>query len=202
MRLGNVAEVQRGYTTGANDFFYLDTQRAQEFGVEERFLKTVIKSPQECSSIFIDPGQLKSKLFVCSATKANLRGTAALQYIEWGESQRFHLRPSCRNRIRWWDVGVRASSQLFWPYIMRQRLFCAYGEEEIYVDCNLFDIRAQSDPYLLCALCNSTLTIFLNELSCRTYGGGGGPLKNQVYEVKALPIVIPDCLELKRSIKT
>ena len=195
VRLGDVAEVKRGFTTGANEFFYLDDQRIQEWGIEDEFLKPVIKSPQECRSILIDSSQLKFKLFMCGADKADLAGTAALEYIEWGESEGFDQRPSCRGRARWWDVGVRTSSQLFWPYIMRERLFCAYGEGGVYVDCNLFDIYANDDPYLLGALCNTTLTILLNELSCRTYGGGGGPLKNQVYEVKALPIVSPDVLE-------
>ena len=49
VRLGDVAEVKRGFTTGANKFFYLNDQRIQEWGIEEEFLKPVIKSPQECN---------------------------------------------------------------------------------------------------------------------------------------------------------
>lgn len=50
VRLGNVADVRRGFTTGANEFFYLDAERIQEWGIEEAFLKPVIKfiSPKIC----------------------------------------------------------------------------------------------------------------------------------------------------------
>ena len=107
MRLGDVAEVRFGIKTGANEFFYLDDQRIQEWGIEEQFLKPVIKSPRECRSILIDPSQLKFKLFMCGADRAALVGTAALEYIEWGESEGFDQRPSCRARARWWDLGER-----------------------------------------------------------------------------------------------
>ena len=85
-------------TTGANAFFYLDVEQIQAWGIEDEFLKPVIKSPRECKSILVDPSQLQFKLFMCHADKAALAGTAALDYIEWGESQGFHQRPSCRSR--------------------------------------------------------------------------------------------------------
>ena len=98
MRLGDIADVRRGFTTGANEFFYLDAERIQEWGIESEYLKSVIKSPRECKSIRVDPSQLQFKLFMCHADKAALAGTAALDYIEWGETQGFHQRPSCKGR--------------------------------------------------------------------------------------------------------
>ena len=105
VRLGDIAEVRRGFTTGANEFFYLDAERIQEWGIESEFLKPVIKSPRECKRIRVEPSELKFKLFMCHADKAVLAGTAALEYIAWGESQGFHQRPSCKGRARWWDLG-------------------------------------------------------------------------------------------------
>ena len=58
-------------------------------GIETEFLKPVIKSPRECKNILVDPSQLQFKLFMCHADKAALAGTAALDYIEWVESQGF-----------------------------------------------------------------------------------------------------------------
>ena len=106
VRLGDIAEVRRGFTTGANEFFYLDADRIQEWGIESEYLKPVIKSPRECKSIRIDPSQLQFKLFMCGQDKSALTGTAALEYIKWGETQGFHQRPSCRSRSRWYDLGV------------------------------------------------------------------------------------------------
>ena len=89
VRLGDVAEVRRGFTTGANEFFYLDDEDIRHWEIEEEFLKPVIKSPRECKSILIDPSQLKFKLFMCHKDEAALKGTAAWKYIEYGESKGF-----------------------------------------------------------------------------------------------------------------
>ena len=95
VRLADIAEVRRGFTTGANEFFYLNDERIQAWDIADEFLKPVIKSPRECKSIRVDPSQLQFKLFMCHADKAALVGTAALEYIEWGESRGYHQRPSC-----------------------------------------------------------------------------------------------------------
>jgi hypothetical protein len=69
VRLGDIAEVRRGFTTGCNQFFYLDDVKIKEWGIEEEFLKPVIKSPRECKTIIIDPNVLPNKLFMCHKTK-------------------------------------------------------------------------------------------------------------------------------------
>lgn len=103
--LRDIAEVRFGIKTGANEFFYLDEPRIREWGIEEEFLKPVVKSPRECKRILIDPKDLKFKIFICHKDKKELKGTAALEYILWGESQKFHKRPSCAGRIRWWEIN-------------------------------------------------------------------------------------------------
>lgn len=59
VRLGDIAEVRRGFTTGCNEFFYLDEEGLREWKIEKEFLKPVIKSPRECKSILIRPEDLK-----------------------------------------------------------------------------------------------------------------------------------------------
>ena len=109
VRLGDVAEVRFGIKTGANEFFYLDDAKILEWGIEDEFLKPVIKSPRECKSILIDPIQLKFKLFMCHKDEASLKGTAAWKYIEYGESKGFDQRPSCQGKAQWWDLGRQMS---------------------------------------------------------------------------------------------
>ncbi len=46
VRLGDIAEVRRGVTTGANKFFYLDETKARQWGIEPEFLVPIIKSPR------------------------------------------------------------------------------------------------------------------------------------------------------------
>ena len=93
VRLGDIAEVKFGIKTGANEFFYLDDEKIKEWGIEEEFLKPVIKSPRECKSILIKPEDLKYKIFMCHKEKKDLKGTNALEYIVWGRNRSFMKDP-------------------------------------------------------------------------------------------------------------
>jgi type I restriction-modification system DNA methylase subunit len=239
--LKKVAEVRRGFTTGANEFFYLTEKEIQKRGIEREFwmhpLKRgeeapvpehvwkdrggeyfkasqyagrmrledvlrddgyvywapnyVIKSPRECRSILIDPKSLKYRVLLIHKDKSELKGTNVLKYIEWGESQGFHLRPTCASRQRWFDLGERKFSEGFWMMTIRDRFVSWLNIGSIYADARLYDIykKEQSLIRQLIAYLNSTLNILVVELSSRSYGGGGGPIDVKVYEVMQLPIL-------------
>jgi hypothetical protein len=194
IKLGDIAEVRRGVTTGANEFFYLNEERIKEWRIEEEFLKPVVKSPKECKSIIIKPEDLKFRIFMCHKNKKDLKGTNALKYIEWGEGQEFNIRPSCAGRKRWWDIGKRESGSSAWIYIVRDRMFSPFNPHQIILDCNLFDIHTPAKSKAFVFSLNSTVSILLWEMSARSYGGGGGPLKSQVYEVEDFLVPNPDLL--------
>ena len=102
MRFGDVAEVRFGIKTGANKFFYLDAESVREWGIEEEFLKPVIFSLRELVCIEDNLDKIQKKIFLCHKQKSDLIGTNALEYIEWGESQSFNKRPSCKSRRLWY----------------------------------------------------------------------------------------------------
>ena len=176
--------MKRGFTTGANEFFYLDDQRIQEWGIEEEFLKPVIKSPRECRSILIDPSQLKFKLFMCGADRVDLAGTAALEYIEWGESEEFDQRPSCSARARWYDLGERSEPLGIIPCGYRE-VFIVYQNNGVLVDKRLYELETDKGEFILACLNSSLYPLFL-EMQARSYGGGGGPIDATVYEIASL----------------
>ena len=106
VRLGDVATVRRGITTGANKFFYLTPERIDEFGIEPEYCRPVMTTPQESRSIAVDPARLPRRLFMCHDDK-ELAGPGALAYIRWGEEQRYHRRTSMKSRKRWYDLEER-----------------------------------------------------------------------------------------------
>ena len=169
MRLGDIAEVRRGFTTGANEFFYLNTERIQEWGIESKFLKSVIKSPRECKSIRVDPSQLQFKLFMCHADKATLAGTAALEYIRWSESQGFHQRPSCKGRSRWWDLGEDSGNSIFVKEA-DETSAVFYNPDNYLVDCRLYYANLSNDILLFL---NSAISAMFFELYSRSGLGKG-----------------------------
>ena len=191
VRLGDVAEVRRGFTTGANEFFYLDAEAIQRWGIEEEFLKPVIKSPRECKSILIDPSRLKFKLFMCGKDKEDLEGTAALEYIEWGESQEFDQRRSCSGRARWWDLGQRQIPHLAFNYLISSTARTLYAPDGSLTSDNFQEIHTDSNLTLgLCVSLNSSLFQLMVNMAGRS-NFGGGLLKIQTYEVSELLCLDP-----------
>ena len=182
MRLGDIAEVRRGFTTGANEFFYLDADRIQAWGIEEAFLKPIIKSPRECKSIRVDPSRLQFKLFMCHADKSALAGTAALEYIRWGESQRFHQRPSCKGRARWWQSTKESGNSIFVKEA-NETSAVFYNPDNYLIDCRLYYANLPNDILLFL---NSAIGAMFFEFYNRA-GLGGGARSMMVSDYENVP---------------
>ncbi len=215
VRLGDIAEVRFGIKTGANEFFYLEpTGKSAAAGylhvrngagwegeIEEAFLKPVIKSPREVRTIVIRPEDLRYKIFMCHEDKAALKGTAALEYIEWGETQGYHERPSCRGRPRWWDVGVRSKAAVNVNYLIDDIMRFFVKEDGFFVSDNFQEVHCRYDlSWQTAAAANSTVfQLFANIVGRANFGGG--LMKIQTYEVETLWSVNPDLLDKERSKK-
>jgi len=120
--LKQVAKVRFGIKTGANEFFYLTEEQINKWKIEKEFWmhkdekgqwvpNYVIKSPRECRSILVKPEDLKYRVLMIHKDKKALKGTNVLKYIEMGEKNGYHKRPTCASRERWYDLGKRKP----WP---------------------------------------------------------------------------------------
>jgi len=229
VRLGDIAEVRRGFTTGANEFFYVEDvtdkvdflqikSKINNIGnfnnikdiknvslriiynkeanaywlIEEEFLKPVIKSPRECKSILIKPEGFKHKVFMCHESKKELKETKAIEYIIWGERQKYHKRPTCKGREKWWNLKEPPLSDFLWVMTYRDRFFVLINQG-ILCDARFYDIYIHNKKFKekVGFFLNSTLTLLFIELLARGYGGGGGPVDVKVYEVENLFILNP-----------
>ncbi len=113
VRLGEIAEVRRGFTTGANEFFYLEpiknpiewpvcpvcgrvhrpeeglvavkNKAGWEGYIEEEFLKPVVKSPQEIKTYRIRPEDLKLRVFLCNLSKEELKKQRKVHALKYIE---------------------------------------------------------------------------------------------------------------------
>ena len=241
VRLGDIAKIRRGFTTGANEFFYLeplpyrpkcplcgvihedaltrDEERRYliegrpippqkliavkngagwEGYIEAEFLKPVIKSLREIKTIYVYPQDLNFRVFICHKTKEAIKGTHAGDYIEWGENAKyvcrkrgcnyrgikaycpthnkeaigidaFPERPTCRSRIKWWDLG----EHIVPPIISSRRL----GDRHLYpvnnvafVSDTLYEIKID-EPQIVAILLTSTFYRLLLESEGRELTG-------------------------------
>ena len=168
VRLGDVAAVRRGITTGVNDFFFLGPKRVAKWGIESEFLKPVMTSSQQSRSVVISPANLAHQLFLCHQDKDELAGTQALAYIEWGEAQGYHQRNSVAVRRRWYDLGMRDKAQVAMNYQMDTTARTFFISDGLYFGDNFQELRTEkATPLQLCAVMNSTLSQLMFNISGR-----------------------------------
>jgi len=191
--LKTLARIRRGFTSGANEFFYLDQATASDWNIEPEFLRPLVKSPRDCSSLGIDADGLAYRAFVVHRSKRSLAGTNALRYIEWGEAQGFHARPTCATRQRWYDIGQRPPAHLAWIKGVWTRHFCPLlPDPNIALDQQLYGIELREPALckIIAALLNSTWTALCAELGGRV-NFGDGILWIAAYEAGQLPLPDP-----------
>lgn len=176
VHLSGIAEVSFGIKTGANKFFYLDSKKINEWNLEERFLRPVIQSPRECRSFAIDPQTLKLKIFICHESEKDLKGTAALRYIKWGETQGFNKGPSCANRTRWWDVGIQSPFDFVALRFRDKRNWNPINPTPSLLAGDVMFVgtwKSRADVLVNNALANATLTVLASEVYGRVNLGDG-----------------------------
>ena len=190
VRLGDIATVRRGITTGMNQFFYLTPETIKKWSIESEFLQQVMTTPQESRRIAVDIAKLPKRLFMCHEDKATLSNTGALAYIEWGEEQQFHKGASFASKNRWWDIGSPTPSVLAMNTLIdttARTFFCRQG---LLFDQTCYTIVPSQSPVKTCIAMNSTLVQLIVNLSGRA-NFGGGMLRIATYELDNLQTVNP-----------
>ena len=207
--LENLVSLRRGYTTGANEFFYLrqmkrigevsvcQTRSGEQFEIESTYLRPAIRNTRECKSYVLSQKDSTLCLFICAEDETALRRTKTWRFVQWGESQGVHKRPTCRSREHWWDIGFREVWPLWWIIAHNER-DGAFLNQGLLCGDNFFEIlpnQGVSIGFLFAILVSSWVTL-QRELLGRS-GFGGGLLKTQGPDVRRL--MVPDPRKLETS---
>jgi type I restriction enzyme M protein len=203
--LKQIADVRRGYTTGVNEFFYLEkvgkansgivkcrNDREWEGEIEEKYLKEVIKSPKEADGIKLDKKQLKNYLFLCPKSKNELKADneiGALKYIEWGEKQStkdgvaWNNVPTVKSRKYWWVLEDRQPYDFMTLGFVDKKHRVLENNLDICAGDVLFEWKFKNNKFKDAQLrfLNSTLFYLFLEVSGRVSLGDG-----------VLKVIIPD----------
>ena len=241
VRLGDIAEVRRGFTTGANEFFYLTEEQIKAWGIEREFwmhplrkweeppvaedvwkdkggeyfknsqyaedfsleevLRSdgfvywipnyVIKSPRECKSIVINPKDLKFRVLMIHKDKKDLKGTNTLKYIQWGEEQGLHKRPTCKPRKRWYELGEFKGDLLCMMSLNDRHIFWINSPQSL-IDARFYGIYLKRKESIksVGALLNCSFAPIFVELIGRV-NLGQGALDVKVYEYEKMFVINP-----------
>jgi len=175
---------------GKNDRDY------QLFLIEADCLRPVIKSPRELKTIVVREQDLKYKVFMCNKSKADLKDTFALDYIEWGQQQGFHRRPTTRSRKQWWEIPFLVGN-LFWTKETNDRLSVFSSKCDTLCDCRLYYANGNEK---LTFILNSSFYALISEVLSRS-GLGEGAKSLMVYEINNFLILDPKVIEANATIE-
>ncbi len=189
--LQEVAKLQRGLTTGINEFFHLNEDRIKHWKIEKEFLVPIVTSPKEIEGLIINSKNIEHRLFLCNETKSTLmknKKMGALNYIEWGEKQLTKERgkykkggipfpkvESVSNRKTWYYIDEREPGDFAINRFIRERFFFPINKSGIYLGDVVFEGRFKNkkDAAFNSALLNSTLVFLFVDISSRFSMGDG-----------------------------
>jgi hypothetical protein len=189
------AEVQRGFTTGANHFFYLTPELIQEWQIEAEFRRPLLKSLRGVEQLRPDRTAADHEWLAIPAD-ASLAGTHAGEYVQWGMAQGIHLRRTCGARQPWYSLPEQPAATLLMAKGIWQRHFVALPQESIAVDQQIYRLMPGPgiDPEVAAALLNSAWFA----LQCELHGRlnlGEGVLWLAAYELNEVELPDPRAVD-------
>ena len=170
--------------------------------IETQYLSPVVFSLKEISGIILERQQAKRFFFDCRASREELTGTNALDYIKAGEQAGFHKRPTCAGREPWYSVarGMKPAPLNF-PSKVGERWIVTLNRAGVFEDKKLYGIFPAEgvSELALAALLNSTWARYYAEITCRQMTGAQAIADIDV--AVAEQIQIPDPRELSPAMK-
>ncbi|MCR4418001.1 MAG: BREX-1 system adenine-specific DNA-methyltransferase PglX [Ignavibacteria bacterium] len=221
VRLGDIAEVRRGFTTGANEFFYLKPVRMSvkevveiseknpdalipvkngagwEGEIEAKFLKPVIKSLKDIKKAIVELDKIE--FLVLKAKNPDITKSVKLkEYIEWGIRRKIHTKPTCKARNFYFELPDIAGEFLF-NMSSGDRYLVPVNPHNFFIDARLYAIKVmikQQYENFFVAL-NTTYLVMYWEIAGRVMTGSLPLLDLKVYELKDTLILHPKILDNK-----
>jgi len=179
--LGNVAAVDIGAVTGANDFFLLSRTEARD--MPRRIVRPAVSKAAQVAGArisaadhrrLLDEGR-KGLMFVVDAG-AEPRSSAVQQRISVGEEAGVQDGYKCRVRKPWWSVPIpkRGVADFLLTYFASEHPRLVLNEAGVLQTNTIHGVylKTPMEPAALAVAFYNSLTLLSAELEGRSYGGG------------------------------
>jgi methylase of polypeptide subunit release factors len=194
--LGSVGKASIGFVSGANDFFVMTRQAANDSGLPDSSLRPCVVKAQQVPGVLIKAADVRTLAAAgerCLLWLPDEPLTAAERaYVQQGEAQGLHRRFKCRVRTPWYRVPGVIRPEAFLTYMSDSLPRLCLNEAGLAASNNLLTVRLHSIPR---ALRLAFVVAFYNSatlLSCERIGRsyGGGVLKLEPREAER--VMVPD----------
>lgn len=185
-KIKEFGDISPGIVTGANSFFIIDCDKANELNMLESYIHIISKSSDLSNVLIFSENDYQNllandkKVLMLNLNSINEdQFTLQLQdYLTAGENKELNKRYKCSIRRRWYDVPIinRGNVSFFKRFSSIPRL--VINEAQVYTTDIAYNIRFSPNvDYRSFAFCfYNSLTLVLCEYNGRFYGGGVGEL--------------------------
>ena len=191
-RLGDIASVDIGYVSGANDFFVLRPDRAHELGLPTSSLAPTVRRPSDVPGLETRQDEIQLLLTV---NGSDVLDPALQKYLAHGEAIGVSKRYKPRSRKRWYSVPLPTkAADAFMPYMSHHGPRLIVNRHGASSSNLLHGVALQPSappPDALAVAMASSLTLLSAEIEGRAYGGGVLKLETREAERLAVPILEP-----------
>ncbi len=164
--LGELARLQRGFTTNDNQFFYPPA----DAGIEPRYLRPLLKSPKRVPGLHGMATSLPDRVFSCALSRSELMERGDLGALAWIDAHRPSLAPSS------WKLPSQEPSRLFLVKGTSDRFRQPLFDAPVFADQQLYSVSTDGDSMeegALAALLNSSWCKLSIEMAGRVNFGDG-----------------------------
>lgn len=199
-KFDQLAKVEVGIVTGANDFFLVKNSIVKKYNLEA-YAKPMFGRSQHCQGVIYNADQhnlnaqreLPTNFIYIKDTFDNLPKKTK-EYIQLGESEGLHTRYKCRIRQPWYKVPSVFSRKICMLKRAHDTPRLIFNELEAYTTDTAYRIESKSlaDEKLTYCFINPLTAIF-SEIEGRSYGGG--VLELVPSEIRKLFIPIPEKID-------
>ncbi|RON17561.1 SAM-dependent methyltransferase [Pseudomonas brassicacearum] len=192
----DIAKVDVGIVTGANNFFLVNNETVKTFGLEA-YAHPMFGRSQHCPGILYDKAQHQSNQlqslptnFLYIRDDYSELPSKVQRYIKTGELEEFHLRYKCRIRKPWYKVPSIYSTEIGMLKRCHEAPRLILNQVGAYTTDTAYRITSSftDAENLVCSFLNP-LTAITAELEGRYYGGGVLELVPSEIEKIYIPVI-------------
>lgn len=197
-KLSDFAKVIRGIASGANDYFFITKQKAEELGIPNKYFKLALGRTRDVEGNIItatDLEKLEEKgrptllLSLDNQRKEDLPKSLR-DYIEMGEKNNLHHKALISTRKPWYKMEKRESPKFLFAYLGRRNARFVMNQANVVPLTGFLCVYPLSDDekYInkLWHILNNPKTISNLKLVGKSYGSGA--VKVEPKSLANLPI--------------
>lgn len=194
-RFGELAEVDVGIVTGINEFFLVNKDQIDKFGLRDYVSPLVGRTSQIEGLIFTkkdwkknDENNLKTHLLNIPFNSNGDLPEKVKSYIRLGEKMKYNEGYKCRIRTSWYAVPSVWVSDAFLFRQIHDFPKLILNQARVLTTDTIHRVRFKEkiNPRTLCVSFHNSLTFAFSEIMGRSYGGG--VLELEPTEAEGLPI--------------